>query len=156
MCKSKKNPNVQIKQEPKKRKDENDNMKVVLKNTFSLFIQLLPVGFMVLLQAVTNIKFKMEDYTSNLLVYTIMTSVTNIAGLSGKECLDVFADFIKYLLSIILCFSLFFYVLVLIKKSPGLVIKDMPILFVAIGLCIIVFVAMFYQEIRKVNEKECG
>lgn len=156
MRKRKKNANVQIRQEPKKNTDENNNIKVVLKNTFNLIIQLLPVWFMILLEVVTNIKFKMEDYTSNLLVFTIMSSVTNIAGLSGKECLDVLADAIKYILSIILCFSLFFYVLVLFKESPGLEIKDMPILFVAIGLCIVVFVAMFYQEIRKVNEKECG
>lgn len=152
----KKNRNVQIGQAPRDRRDADNNIRVGLKNTFNLVIQLLPVWFMILLQAITNIKFEMEDYTSNLLVFTIMTSVTNIAGLGGKESLDILADVIKYTLSIILCFSLFFYVLILFKKSPGLEIKDMPILFVAIGLCIIVFVAMFYQEIRKVNEKECG
>lgn len=152
----KKNRNVQIRQVPRDRRDADNNIRVGLKNTFNLVIQLLPVWFMILLQAITNIKFEMEDYTSNLLVFTIMTSVTNIAGLGGKESLDILADVIKYTLSIILCFSLFFYVLILFKKSPGLEIKDMPILFVAIGLCIIVFVAMFYQEIRKVNEKECG
>ncbi|NBI89787.1 hypothetical protein D3Z45_04150 [Lachnospiraceae bacterium] len=155
MRKRKEKAVIQIDQGERDKKEEKKLVKVIMKNTFNLVIQLLPVWFMMLLGAVSDIKFEMREYTSNLLIFTVMWSVTNIVDLYGKECLDILADIIKYMLSVILCFSLFFYVLILISNYPVLGIKNIPILCFAIGLCIIVFIAMFCQEIRKVNEKEC-
>lgn len=155
MLKRKERAGFQIEQKGENEISESEKSKVVLRFTFNLIIQLLPVWFMVLLQVVTNVKFEIEDYTSNLLVFTFISSVTNIAELSGKDYVGVLAYAIKYVLSIILCFSLFFYTLILFKKTPDMEIKDTLILYVAVCMCIIVFVAIFCQEIRKVNEKIC-
>ncbi len=148
---SKKNEAVPfyVKQEPrdKDKTEKKKYLKITLKITFNIIIQLLPVWFMMLLDFLTSVEFNRMDYISNILIFIVMSSITNIVSL------DVQADFMKYISGLILCFSLFFYTLILISDGIDLGIQTSSMLLIAVAFCIIVFMSLFYQEVRRVNGK---
>lgn len=151
MSKENENVSYHIKQEPRdkdKDKEEKKNyLKISLKIAFNLIIQLLPVWFMMLLQFLTSVKHDRMDYVSNILIFIVMSSITNIVSL------DVQADFMKYMSGLILCFALFFYTLTLISDGIDLGIKTIPMQVIAFVFCIIVFMLLFFQEVRRENCK---
>lgn len=151
MSKKNKNYPFHIKQEPRdKDKDKAEKkkyFKITFKITFNIIIQLLPVWFMLLLDFLTSVEHDKMDYISNILIFIVMSSITNIVSL------DVQADFMKYVSGLILCFSLFFYTLILISDGIDLGIKINPMILITSVLCIIFFMSLFYQEVRRVKGK---
>ncbi len=113
----------------------------------SNIFQILPIWLMILLQMVSKYYFDIKDYTENLLVFTIVACITNLADSYGEDNKE------KFISSAILCCAIFLYTLILLSKFTELDLKFIIIFVFAIIFAVCVIMIGYLQEKRKEEKK---
>lgn len=153
--KKEKQEQLSINQEPlKKILARKLNDIVIWKNLFiSNICQLLAIWIMLLLQFVSEYKFCIEDYISNLLAFDIVACATNLSDIFGKDNSKM-KETPTYLtiavLTIVICFSSILYGLSLMCNwEIDLHMKTDVVMALSIIFALIVILISMMQATRR-------
>lgn len=154
MMKEEKQVQLSIRQEPLKEvlvRKLNDV--AIWKNLFSLNIcQLLAIWIMLLMQFISEYKFSIGDYISNLLAFDIVACATNLSDIFGKEnskTKEISTTFTIGVLTIVICFASILYGLSLICDFIDLHLKTDLVMALSILFTLIVILISMLQAARR-------
>lgn len=126
------------------------NEKMLKNICFSNFFQLLPVWVMLLIQLVSEYSFQIEEYISNLLVFTVVACAANLSDLFGTNNLkEKVMPVTLFILVLIMCFASIMYCLLLLYDQIHLKIKMETSLFFSVVFTLGVVLLNIWQTARK-------
>lgn len=119
---------------------------------FSNIFQILPIWVMLLIQLVSAYNFIHKEYISNLLVFVIIASATNLSNLFSEDNfkLNIITTLFAIFISIfIICFASIMYCLILLNNKMMLELKIDILMGFSILFTLIVVYISIWLVVRK-------